>query len=154
MPGLTASVQEPYIINIIHDSLKNGYDVVVYSDRIYNERDLLSLTNKQNNNNNKQINLCLVRDFKDSMDFIKLQKGNFYNKNIYGIGHSFGANLLARYIGEFVEENIFKGCVLVSNPWDMLKTSELLDGISEKYIVESKISVLKEKKKFFTREIQ
>jgi predicted alpha/beta-fold hydrolase len=42
---------------------------------------------------------------------------------------------LGRYLGEFKDQNIFKGAVLVSNPWDMLRASRFLEGAYDGYIV-------------------
>lgn len=43
IPGLTASSEEYYIVNMVSDALNNKYDVVVYNDRLYHTRDAFSL---------------------------------------------------------------------------------------------------------------
>jgi predicted alpha/beta-fold hydrolase len=61
----------------------------------------------------------------------------YKDSDFYGIGHSFGANTLTRYLGICGSNKIssgFKACVSISNPYDFQVGIRLLDPLSNNYI--------------------
>jgi predicted alpha/beta-fold hydrolase len=62
----------------------------------------------------------------------------FPNHKFYAIGHSLGANNLAKYLGFHNKDQPFDCAVLVSNPWDFIVASKYLNSISDYYIRHSR----------------
>ena len=74
--------------------------------------------------------LFLIDDIDEALDEIKKEYGE--NKNIYGIGFSYGANQLVKYLGQknYVKKKI-NGAVSISNPYEFIISSRL--GLNKLY---------------------
>ena len=115
LPGLTGSVNDAYVMNICHQGLINGYNVVIYQMRLLN-------TNVKMNNDRTPLNL--FHDIDNAIEFIKKK----YNNDIYAIGFSYGANQLVRYLGEIdYKNNNIKGAVSISNPYEFMVSAKLCE---------------------------
>lgn len=64
----------------------------------------------------------------DIADVITEFRKRYPNRHFYGVGFSFGAALLANYLGEIGAASPFKAACLVSCPWDMVDSSHHIDG--------------------------
>ena len=106
MPGITGKCDDPYVKNIIGESLLRDFDVVVFQMR--------TLSPEMKMPENGYVDFC--QDINNS-----LKKVRNKNKNkIYAIGYSYGANLLTTYLGsKNLETNYISGGISVSNPFDM-----------------------------------
>lgn len=65
---------------------------------------------------------------------------------MYAIAHSFGANTLAKYLGDYYNENPFQAAVCVSNPWDFHIGIKHMNKIADKFLLETRKKVLKSQK--------
>lgn len=71
-------------------------------------------------------------DLKHSLDYIQ---SKFPNDRIFAIGHSFGANILFKYLGRYHGETPVKAAVSVANPFDLYLASKYIKGtIYEGYV--------------------
>ena len=116
-PGLTGSVDDTYVINIINEAiLKGGFNICIYQMRLLNEN--LKITKKY---------FFLMDDIDETIDEIKKIYGN--DKIIYGIGFSYGANQFVKYLGQrnYINKKIKAG-VSISNPYEFVISSKLADN--------------------------
>ena len=74
--------------------------------------------------------LFLIDDIDEALDEIKKEYGE--NRNIYGIGFSYGANQLVKYLGQknYIKKKI-NGAVSISNPYEFIISSRL--GLNKLY---------------------
>jgi predicted alpha/beta-fold hydrolase len=112
MPGITGQYYDSYVQNIISEGLNNNFDVVVFQMR--------TLSSEMKMPKNKFVDF--YEDINNSL--IKVRNKN---KNcIYGVGYSYGANLLTGYLGnKNLETNYIEGGVAVSNPFDLYMSQRL-----------------------------
>lgn len=54
------------------------------------------------------------------------------------MGHSFGANTLAKYLAVYKDENPFIGAAVASNPWDFYLTDKFINKMAAKYILKNR----------------
>lgn len=59
----------------------------------------------------------------DIRTFTKMIKEEYPNRPLYAIGFSFGATLLANYLGEEGGDSPYSAAALLSNPWDMVDSA-------------------------------
>ena len=119
-PGLTGCIDDPYVINIANECIINGgFNTCIYQMRLLNDR--LKVDKRY---------LFLIDDIDEALDEIKKEYGE--NKNIYGIGFSYGANQLVKYLGQknYVKKKI-NGAVSISNPYEFIISSRL--GLNKLY---------------------
>ena len=119
-PGLTGCVDDPYVINIANECIINGgFNTCIYQMRLLNDK--LKVDKRY---------LFLIDDIDEALDEIKKEYGE--NKNIYGIGYSYGANQLVKYLGQknYIKKKI-NGAVSISNPYEFIISSRL--GLNKLY---------------------
>ena len=119
-PGLTGSVNDPYVINIANECIINGgFNTCIYQMRLLNDK--LKVENRY---------LFLLDDIDEALDDIKKEYGE--SINIYGIGFSYGANQLVKYLGKknYIKKKINAG-VSISNPFEFIISSRL--GLNKLY---------------------
>ena len=113
LPGITGKYTDSYIENIANEGLKNNFDVVVFQMRTLSKEMKMP-------ENSKYVNF--YEDINNSL--IKIKNKN--NNSIFGIGYSYGANLLTGYLGnKNLETNYIDGGVAVSNPFDLYMSQRL-----------------------------
>ena len=113
LPGITGKYNDSYIVNIVNEGLKNNFDVVIFQMRTLSKEMKMP-------ENSKYVNF--YEDLNNSL--IKIKNKN--NNSIFGIGYSYGANLLTGYLGnKNLETNYIDGGVAVSNPFDLYMSQRL-----------------------------
>ncbi|SJM85539.1 probable Medium-chain fatty acid ethyl ester synthase/esterase 2 [Zygosaccharomyces bailii] len=60
----------------------------------------------------------------DLKEFLAREKARHPARKIYAVGFSFGASLLANYLGEVGDKSDLKAAVTLCNPWDFILCSE------------------------------
>ena len=113
-PGLTGSVDDPYVINIANECIvKGGFNTCIYQMRILSEN--LKVNKKY---------LFLVDDIDETLDEIRKEFGE--NKIIYAIGFSYGANQMVKYLGQknYIKKKIY-AAVSISNPYEFIISARL-----------------------------
>ena len=113
-PGLTGSVDDPYVINIANECIvKGGFNTCIYQMRILSEN--LKVNKKY---------LFLVDDIDETLDEIRKEFGE--NKIIYAIGISYGANQMVKYLGQknYIKKKIY-AAVSISNPYEFIISARL-----------------------------
>ena len=113
-PGLTGSIEDPYVINIAHECIINcGFNVGIYQMRLLSNK--LKITKKY---------LFLIDDIDEAMDAIIAEYGP--SVKIFGIGFSYGANQLVKYLGtkNNKKKKIIAG-VSISNPYEFIISARL-----------------------------
>ena len=119
-PGLTGCVDDPYVINIANECIINGgFNTCIYQMRLLNDK--LRVDKRY---------LFLIDDIDEALDDIRKEFGE--NKNIYGIGFSYGANQLVKYLGQknYIKKKINAG-VSICNPYEFIISSRL--GLNKLY---------------------
>ncbi|RYE48796.1 MAG: alpha/beta fold hydrolase [Sphingobacteriales bacterium] len=106
IPGLTGTANDKYVRDIVGNLLKNGYRCVVYQPRFNGGQLILP----------DEGYLDILKDFKSTMDQLRQKEKD---AKLFGVGHSYGANLLVNYLGSF-EDNGFVGGVSIANPWNLM----------------------------------
>ena len=119
-PGLTGCVDDPYVINIANECIINGgFNTCIYQMRLLNDK--LKVDKRY---------LFLIDDIDEALDDIRKEFGE--DKKIYGIGFSYGANQLVKYLGQknYIKKKINAG-VSVCNPYEFIISSRL--GLNKLY---------------------
>ena len=119
-PGLTGCVDDPYVINIANECIINGgFNTCIYQMRLLSDK--LRVDKRY---------LFLIDDIDEALDDIRKEFGE--NKNIYGIGFSYGANQLVKYLGQknYIKKKINAG-VSICNPYEFIISSRL--GLNKLY---------------------
>ena len=112
MPGITGKFDDSYVQNIISEGLNNNFDVVVFQMR--------TLSSEMKMPKNKFVDF--YEDINNSLIKVRNKNKNY----IYGVGYSYGANLLTGYLGnKNLETNYIEGGVAVSNPFDLYMSQRL-----------------------------
>ena len=114
IPGLTGSIDDPYVINLANESIVNGgYNTCIYQMRLLTDR--LKIEKPY---------LFLLDDIDEMLDELRKEYGE--NKRIYIVGFSYGAIQLVKYLGQ--KNNIkkkIKAAVSISNPFECIISSRL-----------------------------
>ena len=114
IPGLTGSIDDPYVINLANESILNGgYNTCIYQMRLLTDR--LKIEKPY---------LFLLDDLDEMLDELRKEYGE--NKKIYIVGYSYGAIQLVKYLGQ--KNNIKKkitAAVSISNPFECIISSRL-----------------------------
>jgi len=112
LPGITGQYDDSYVQNIISEGLNNNFDVVVFQMR--------TLSSEMKMPKNKFVDF--YEDINNSLIRVRNKNPNY----IYGVGYSYGANLLTGYLGnKNLETNYIEGGVAVSNPFDLYMSQRL-----------------------------
>lgn len=112
LPGITGQYDDSYVQNIIAEGLNNNFDVVVFQMR--------TLSSEMKMPKNKFVDF--YEDINNSLIKVRNKNKNY----IYGVGYSYGANLLTGYMGNInLETNYIEGGVAVSNPFDLYMSQRL-----------------------------
>ena len=112
LPGITGKFDDSYVQNIISEGLNNNFDVVVFQMR--------TLSSEMKMPKNKFVDF--YEDINNSLIKVRNKNKNY----IYGVGYSYGANLLTGYLGnKNLETNYIEGGVAVSNPFDLYMSQRL-----------------------------
>ena len=115
MPGMTGNIEDPYVINIVMEGLKNGYNVCVYQFRLISPECTLPEGGV----------FSLHEDIDNALDLIRAKTSG----KIYAIGGSYGANNLVYYLGQNNKINKkIEAAVSISNPYDMLICERMAEG--------------------------
>ena len=113
-PGLTGSIEDPYVLNIANECIIEGkFNICIYQMRILSEK--LKVNSRY---------LFLIDDIDETLDEIRKEYGE--NKKIYAIGFSYGANQLVKYLGK--KNNLKKkidAAVSISNPYEFIISARL-----------------------------
>ena len=112
LPGITGQYDDSYVQNIISEGLNNNFDVVVFQMR--------TLSSEMKMPKNRFV------DFYEDINNSLIKVRNKNQNCIYGVGYSYGANLLTGYLGnKNLETNYIEGGVAVSNPFDLYMSQRL-----------------------------
>lgn len=117
---------------------------MIVNDRVYNDRQEVDFQLLP-----KVGHMSFVVDFQKVINEIVKEYSSRFN--FYGIGLSFGANTLLKYLGVYANESPFSACVSVSNPWNLKKTIALLPTYMERYMLHQRKTVLRRRQKNFAR---
>lgn len=122
--GLAGGSHEPIIKSMAHDLSKvNKFKIVVLNTRGCARS---KLTTK------KLFYALATNDLRELIT--KLHEENNERK-IYAVGFSFGATILANYLGEERESTPLSGACCLCNPWDLvLSTHKICDDFWSKHI--------------------
>jgi len=107
IPGLTGGAKDEYIKDLVNRLCDAGYKCVVYHPRFNGSQLILP----------DEGHLDILSDFKTTIEHIKDKEKDI---KLFGIGHSYGANLLLNYLGTFNQENHFIGAVSLANPYNLM----------------------------------
>ena len=107
IPGITGSCDEKYVIDLVSMLSKHGYRSVVYQTRLNGKKLILP----------SEGHVDLVDDFRITVDYIKAKNKGL---KLFGIGHSYGANLLVNYLGTHTDDKSFIGGISLANPYNFL----------------------------------
>ena len=113
-PGLTGCIEDPYVINIANECIINcGFNVGIYQMRVLSDK--LKIPKKY---------LFLIDDIDEAMDNIIQENGP--SIKIFGIGFSYGANQLVKYLGQKnnKKKKITAG-ISISNPYEFIISARL-----------------------------
>ena len=112
LPGITGQYDDSYVQNIISEGLNNNFDVVVFQMR--------TLSSEMKMPKSRFV------DFYEDINNSLIKVRNKNQNCIYGVGYSYGANLLTGYLGnKNLETNYIEGGVAVSNPFDLYMSQRL-----------------------------
>ena len=113
-PGLTGCIDDAYVINIMNECIINcNFNVCIYQMRLLNEKVKV-----------KTRYLFLIDDIDEALDDIINEYGN--KIKIYGVGFSYGANQLVKYLGQknSKRKKITAG-ISISNPYEFIISARL-----------------------------
>ena len=119
-PGLTGCIEDPYVINIANECVvKYGFNVCIYQMRLLNDK--LKINKRY---------LFLIDDIDETLDYIRQEYGE--KTKIFGIGFSYGANQLVKYLGQKnnKKKKISAG-ISISNPYEFIISARL--GLNKIY---------------------
>ncbi len=119
-PGLTGCIDDAYVINIANECIINcGFNVCIYQMRVLHDK--LKIDKRY---------LFLIDDIDETLDYIRSEYGE--STKIFGIGFSYGANQLVKYLGQknYKKKKINAG-VSISNPYEFIISSRL--GLNKLY---------------------
>ena len=118
-PGLTGCIDDPYVINIANECIIQGFNTCIYQMRLLTDK--LKVDKRY---------LFLIDDIDETLDEIRRTHGE--DKNIYGIGFSYGANQLVKYLGQknYLKKK-FNAAISISNPYEFIISSRL--GLDKLY---------------------
>ena len=113
-PGLTGCIDDAYVINIANECIINcNFNVCIYQMRLLNEKVKI----------NKRY-LFLIDDIDEALDDIINEYGS--KINIYGVGFSYGANQLVKYLGQKNNKvKKIKAGISISNPYEFIISARL-----------------------------
>ena len=113
-PGLTGCIDDAYVINIANECIINcNFNVCIYQMRLLNEKVKI----------NKRY-LFLIDDIDEALDDIINEYGS--KIKIYGVGFSYGANQLVKYLGQKNNKvKKIKAGISISNPYEFIISARL-----------------------------
>lgn len=145
IPGLTGSIQDSYIRELCSEALKNDFRPIVLNSRWLAKPVKLP----------KNGPIDFISDVDKTVNYIIK---TFNAKELYGIGISYGSNILCKYLGTIGRNaEVFKGAVSIGNPFNMYRNKNLISRfwnlllcrILQKALIERKKSFRKTKKPCF-----
>ena len=113
-PGLTGCIDDAYVINIANECIINcGFNVCIYQMRVLHDK--LKIDKRY---------LFLIDDIDEALDYIRNEYGD--SIKIYGVGFSYGANQLVKYLGQknYKKKKITAG-ISISNPYEFIISARL-----------------------------
>ena len=113
-PGLTGCIDDPYVLNIANECTINcGFNVCIYQMRVLHNK--LKIDKRY---------LFLIDDIDETLDYIRSEYGE--STKIFGIGFSYGANQLVKYLGQknSKKKKITAG-ISISNPYEFIISARL-----------------------------
>ena len=145
IPGLTGSIKDSYIRELCSEALNNNFRPIVLNSRWLAKPVKLP----------KNGPIDFISDVDRTVDYITK---TFNIKELYGIGISYGSNMLCKYLGTIGRKTeVFKGAVSIGNPFNMYRNKNLISRfwnlllcrILQKALLERKKSFRKTKKPCF-----
>ncbi|CAH00129.1 medium-chain fatty acid ethyl ester synthase/esterase [Kluyveromyces lactis] len=114
MHGLAGGSHEP-IIRSLTEQLSN----------ISNEKFKVAVLNTRGCARTKVVSPKLFYAFatEDLREFVQREHKRDPKRKIYAVGFSFGATMLANFLGEEGEKCLLSGAALVCNPWDLTNSA-------------------------------
>jgi len=106
-PGITGSANDNYIKDLVVSLCKAGYKCVVYQGRLNGSKLILP----------DEGFVDIIKDMKATLEYL-IKKDE--TVKFFGIGHSYGANLLLNYLGLFNKETDFIGGISLANPFNFI----------------------------------
>ena len=142
IPGLTGSATDGYVKDLVSVLSKAGYRCVVFHPRLNGEKFILP----------EEGHMDFVRDFKATLDHIRQKEKGI---KLFGIGHSFGANLLLNYLGTHPTDNGFIGGVSIANPFNLLLSENKVRGsLIDKFLASALWKILIKSKSELANRVQ
>jgi len=137
--GLAGSYKSPYILGLMKELDKDGYNSVLMHFRscsgVINDKAISYHSGKTD----------------DAKEYILSIKERYPNTQLFSIGFSLGANMMLKLLGEFAEESPFSASVSISAPMQLdLGSNKINSGFSklyQAYLLKSLNKLLEEKYK-------
>lgn len=116
--GLAGGSHEPYVRSVTNELSK-----------IDNEKFQVVVLNSRGCARSKITTRMLFTAFytKDIEEFLIQQKKRSPERKIYAVGFSFGATLLANYLGRMGNKSLLTATSIVCNPWDMVASGQKME---------------------------
>lgn len=114
--GLGGGSHEPIIRCLTEKLHSKGFEVVVLNSRGCARTKLST----------PELFYALQTD--DLRQFVKDLRKAYPNRPFYGVGFSFGATIIANYLGEEGSQSEFVATATLSNPWDMTDSAYRIGG--------------------------
>lgn len=133
--GLAGGSHEPLIRNLacqLTEDVATKWDVVVVNSRGCCRTKITT---------GKLFSGLSISDVEEV--FVELKK-RFPNRPLYGVGFSFGAVLLANYLGTAGEgaQKVLKAASLIGCPWDMVESARHIDSsLTGRYLLNPNLAV-------------
>ena len=105
--GLGGSINSPYIISLLNHFYKNNQRVFFIHFRCCGEKP------------NRLERLYHAGDSQDIAEVVEWIHTTNPHENLYGVGFSLGANVLAKYLGERGNRCLLKAATMISTPFDI-----------------------------------
>lgn len=137
IPGLTGSFKDTYIRELSNEALHNGFRPMILNNRWLTKPVKLPEIGPIN----------FIEDLTKTVEYlVKTHK----IKELYGIGISYGSNMLCKYLGTVDKKsNIFKGAVSIGNPFNMYRNKSTINKFWNLLLCKILQKALNERKESF-----
>lgn len=115
VPGLTGHNDDLYIVSTCLAAVENDYQLVMINHRGWSNS---KLTTPQ---------FYSAGDTNDLEQAVEHISSTYKDRDLFLVGFSIGANILANYLGKLGERAQVKAAMCIGNPYDLLKVSEQLN---------------------------
>jgi len=139
IPGLTGSIKDAYIRELCNEALNKDFRPIVLNSRWLAQPVKLP----------KRGPINFIEDVNKTVNYITEK---FKVKQMYGIGISYGSNMLCKYLGTVGRNSdIFKGAVSIGNPFNMYQNARLINRFWNFLLCRILQKALIARKKLFTK---